>query len=76
MQMGNTARQNPRSVPKKKEKLKVLIVKRTFLRMISPALSAPGLVQNGYRSDVSLKDGCQVVQKMGTRRSGHIQWSG
>lgn len=42
----------PRRVPKKKEKLRVLIVKSIFLRIIIPAFLALGLVQNGYQSDV------------------------
>lgn len=35
MQTGNTARQTPRSVPQEKEKLNILRVKSTFLRIIS-----------------------------------------
>lgn len=52
MQTGDTARQEPRSVLKKREKLRVLIVKSTFLRIISPSFLALGLFQNDYQSDV------------------------
>lgn len=45
MQTGSTARGNPRSFLKKKEKLKVLIVKSTVWRIISPAFLASGLVR-------------------------------
>lgn len=44
--------QTPRSVSKKKEKLRVLRVKSTFLRMISPAFLALGLVQDSYQSEI------------------------
>ena len=62
MHTGDTGRQKPRSVPKNKEKLNVLIVKRAFSEIISPVLLAPGLVKDGYQSDVRhLVDGCQLV---------------
>lgn len=35
-----------------KENLKVLIVKSTFLKIISPAFLALGLVQDGFKSGV------------------------
>ena len=50
MQTENTARQKPRSVPKKKEKLRVLLVKSVFLKIISPSFLALGLVQDNYQS--------------------------
>lgn len=52
MQTGDTARQKPRSVLKKKEKSRVLTVKSTFLRIISLSFLALGLFQNDYQSDV------------------------
>ena len=48
----NTVRQNPRSVLKKKEKLKVITVKSVSLRVISPACLALGLLQDCSESDV------------------------
>ena len=66
LQTRNVARQNPRSVPKEKEKLKAPIVKRTFLRMNSPAFAAPGLVRHVYQSEVRRSE----------VRCGCIQWSG
>lgn len=51
------SRQNPRSVPKRKEKKvksSYIVVKSAFLRIISPALLGPGLVQDGSLSGVSL----------------------
>lgn len=44
MQIGDTTRQKPRSVLKKKDKLRILIVKNIFLRIISPAFVVLGLV--------------------------------
>ena len=49
---GNTARQKPGSVSEKKEKLEVIIVKSAFLKIISPAFLALGLVRNCYQSEV------------------------
>lgn len=40
------------SVLKKKEKLRVLLVKNTFLGRISPAFLAHGLVRDGNLPDV------------------------
>lgn len=40
--------------------------------MISPAFLVLGLVKSSYQSG-SQDDGCHVVQKMGTRRSGHVR---
>ena len=72
MQTGNTARKKIRSVPKKKEKLKVLIVKSMFLRIISPAFLALPSISPG---PLSLR--CEAVrvidaglQGKGARRSG------
>lgn len=45
-QLGNT-----QSVPKKKEKLRVLRTKRMFLRRIGPAFSASGSIQYGHPPD-------------------------
>ena len=45
-QLGHT-----QSFPKKKEKLRVLIVKNTFLRKISPAFLVFGLFQDGHPED-------------------------
>lgn len=42
---------NPRSVLKKKGKLKVFIAEIMFLRIIGPALLVPGLVQDVYELD-------------------------
>ena len=65
----NAPRQKPPSVPKMKEKLRVLTVKNANLRILSPAFLArigPGwLPVRG-----------QVGWMMGARRSGHIWWSG
>lgn len=51
---------NPTTVPKKKEKLKVLIVKSTFLRIISPCILSPRIGPNGSQLDVRQDDECQV----------------
>lgn len=69
--MGNTARQKPRNVPKKKGRLKFFIVKSTVLRIISSTkFLALGLAQDGCHSDVRQwgwcmpdgpEDGCQEV---------------
>lgn len=49
---------------KGERKVKILIVKCTFLRIMSPAFLALGLVQ----------DRCQTVRMMDARRSCHIRW--
>lgn len=46
------------SVLKKEEKLRVMRVKRMFLRMISPIFPALGLVRDGIGQ---MPGGCQVV---------------
>lgn len=51
---GNPARQKHRNVLKKKEILKVLLVKSTLLRIIGLLFLALGLVQDSYQSDVKL----------------------
>lgn len=50
MEIGNTARQKPYS-SKEKRKVNILMVKSMFLRMISSAFLALGLVQDSYQSD-------------------------
>lgn len=50
-EFGNTTRQKPGSLPKK-EKLKVLIGKCTFLRIISPTFLALEFSQDSYQSNV------------------------
>ena len=76
MQTGsNTSRL--RSVPIKREKLRVLIVKGALFRIISPVFLALGFVQDGYQSEVrrsgywmpyGLENGCQEV------RSCSVAW--
>lgn len=62
MKTGNTGRQNCRSILKKKEKSKVLIVKSTFWRIISPAFLALGLVQDSVsQMSAGLDDGYQAA---------------
>lgn len=62
MQRGNTVRQIPRNIPKKKETLKVFIVKSAFLSKMNPAFLALGWSRMvisqmpGYQGDE-----CQVV---------------
>ena len=74
MQPGNIARHKPRAVPKKKEKLQVLIAKSALLRTIGRAFLALGLIQivisqmSGTQADRG-----QMVQKMGAGISGYIQ---
>lgn len=48
----NIRRQKPRSVPMKKEKLRILIPKSTFLRIIRPPLLVLGLAEDSYQLDV------------------------
>lgn len=57
--------------------LKVLVAKSEFFRIINPAPLALGLVQDCI-SQLSghQVDGCQVVQKMGTRSSGQFPGPG
>lgn len=57
MQTENTTTQKPKSVSKKKEKLRVLIVQSTFLRSIAPAFLSLRLVQDSCQSNVSGLDG-------------------
>lgn len=69
MQIGDTARQKPRSVLKKKDKLRIRVVKSISLRIISPAFVVLGLVQEGYQADVR---GCERWRSGNTQQSGGL----
>ena len=70
LKTGTIARENPRSFQRK---FKIFVVKRTFLRIVSPAFLGLRLVQD-FISQMSVSQyyECQVIWKMDTHRTSHI----